>query len=196
MAPKKNQESMKQKSLMSFFSKPSGNKSGEDNVKVSSMKLAAKSRPPAPRSSSPPADSDYGNRTPASKGSSAIVVDASYTRSSDGGSSFKDTPPTSDPIDVDMEDIETEPPKTVSHDVDSKVWTRSNVMGPQNRKKRKIVIDDSDDSMRELDSVAYKKGLSAYRPSPMPQKSSSKSMLIIIPLRSYMYAAELVGKVE
>ena len=196
MAPKKNQESMKQKSLMSFFSKPSGNKGGKDNAKVSSLKPAAKSRPPAPRSSSPPAESDYGNRTPASKGSAARVVDASYTRSSDGGSSFKDTPPTSDPIDVDMEDIEDGPPQTVSHEMDSRVCTSSNVTGLQNRKKRKIVIDDSDDSMEELDSVAYKKGLSAYRPSPIPQKASSKSMFILIPLHSHMFTAEPVGKVE
>jgi hypothetical protein len=39
---------------------------------------------------------------------SSVVADANYARSSDGAGSFAQTPPTSDPIDVDMLSAEDE----------------------------------------------------------------------------------------
>ncbi|KAI6129543.1 muts domain V-domain-containing protein [Pisolithus croceorrhizus] len=82
MAPKqpakqKSGENMKQKSLMNFFSKPT------DSAKP------AKS--PAQRAQAP--------ESPVEVLTSPAVPSC---RSSDAGSGFKDTPPTSDPVDVDM----------------------------------------------------------------------------------------------
>ncbi|KAL4079502.1 muts domain V-domain-containing protein [Scleroderma citrinum] len=116
MAPKtpakqKSAESMKQKSLMNFFSKQA-----QDSVKT-----------PAPTKSSP-----HATRTPESKPPPVKFLTASVApscRSSDG-ESFKDTPPTSDPIDVDLAsngEVVSSPIKSV------------------NRTKRKIVVVDSDD---------------------------------------------------
>ncbi|THH18729.1 hypothetical protein EW146_g2311 [Bondarzewia mesenterica] len=151
MAPKKPHDDMKQKSLTSFFSKAPANGNSEDKAKATSLKPATKAKPQASRSSSPPAESDYGNRTPASKRHGGRVVDATYTHSSDGGSSFKDTPPTSDPVDVDMEDegeSDNEPIPKVT------------------RAKRKLIVEDSDEEgIHELGSAAYRKRLSVYRPS-------------------------------
>lgn len=72
-------------------------------------------------------------RTPESKPPPVKLLTSSAAlscRSSDGGSSFKDTPPTSDPIDVDMasdEEVVSSPNK------------------PMTRIKRKVVVVDSDD---------------------------------------------------
>lgn len=44
---------------------------------------------------------------------------------------------------------------------------------PATRQKRKIVLEDSDEEGENIDALAYKKGLSAYQPSPEPVKKSS-----------------------
>jgi DNA mismatch repair protein MSH6 len=99
-------DKLKQKSLTSFFGKSSAvpsNNAGTTRKRV----LDSSSDPPDHPTSSP-----YKMPRVAS---SVAVKDATFSRSSDGGSSFKDTPPTSDPIDVDMfsDDDEEPRPKTV-----------------------------------------------------------------------------------
>lgn len=89
---------MKQKSLMSFFGKPDATKT---KSKPTAETLAGSTKPTATK------DFDHSTaslRTPAGKGASQSsgISSAKYSRSSDGGSSAFETPPTSDPIDVDM----------------------------------------------------------------------------------------------
>ncbi|KAA1472424.1 DNA mismatch repair protein Msh6 [Dentipellis sp. KUC8613] len=176
MAPpkpsKNNAGDMKQKSLMSFFSKDAADKPKA----ASKPALKAPGRPrvasDAPPSSSPPSESAL--RTPVTKksasrtGGSLTVESATFTRSSDGGSSFKETPPTSDPIDVDA----------MSEEEEERVRTKTT------RIKRKIVLEDSDEEAESIDKDAYKKGLSAYKPSPdpeRPQKSRAKKQRVEAP---------------
>ena len=49
------------------------------------------------------------------------------------------------------------------------------------RKKRKIVFEDSDEEIQDIDADAYKKGLSAYKPSPEPEekKGVQKPLLFV-----------------
>lgn len=101
-------DKMKQKSLMSFFGKPSVTSTSVQNSKLkSSVKDTSKNdashRDIDAHSSDPPVPEVH---TPFSKGNSQSsgITSAMYTRSSDGGFSAKETPPTSDPIDVDMSD--------------------------------------------------------------------------------------------
>lgn len=92
---------MKQKSLMSFFGKPAQNTT-TPNAKAK-PRLAPKSEAKPQLKGDSSSDVDV-FQTPASKGpsqSSVTVASAKYSRSSDGGS-IAETPPTSDPIDVDM----------------------------------------------------------------------------------------------
>lgn len=97
---------LKQKSLMSFFGKqPAANTTApaakesttQTKARANTDKLAKDSA-----SSSKPATKEP--RTPLSKttSQSSAITSAMYTRSSDGGFSIHETPPTSDPIDVDM----------------------------------------------------------------------------------------------
>ena len=103
---------MKQKSLMSFFSKPGGaSNSNSANLADSKLSVASKKAGVASQiqparvvddtSSDPPMPEA---RTPLSKNASlsSVVNDPNYTRSSDDAESYAQTPPTSDPIDVDM----------------------------------------------------------------------------------------------
>ncbi|KAI0049216.1 DNA mismatch repair protein Msh6 [Auriscalpium vulgare] len=147
-APKN--DSMKQKSLVGWLSKstPGGS--------ATKTKPRVASRPQQP--SSPTREPEF--QTPASKKGaerfdSPAVKSATYTRSSDGGSSFKDTPPTSDAVDVDLLSEDDEP------------------KGPK-RLKRKMVAEESDEENGGIDAIAYKKGLSAYRPSPEPEEKVSR----------------------
>lgn len=36
------------------------------------------------------------------------------------------------------------------------------------------MVEDSDEDVQDADAVAYAKGLSAYRPSPEPKRTSGK----------------------
>lgn len=99
-------QKMKQKSLMSFFgkqpvTKPSTSAVSEPKTQANTGKGTRKSLAPDASLSSPVV---VEARTPLSKttSQSSAVTSAMYTRSSDGGFSAHDTPPTSDPIDVDM----------------------------------------------------------------------------------------------
>lgn len=103
---------MKQKSLMSFFGKtPTKDDAGNAKAAVAQKpKVAATPKTTKTSTKENVQDVDASSpivkeaRTPLPKGSSQSsgIVSATYTRSSEGGSSARDTPPTSDPIDVDM----------------------------------------------------------------------------------------------
>ncbi|GBE83778.1 DNA mismatch repair protein [Sparassis crispa] len=162
MAPPKSQpaDKMKQKSLMSFFGKQSAKSSATlDAASKARAKIPARVHDTAP-SSDPPIPEV---RTPMSKSTSRSsgVMSATYTRSSDGALSAKETPPTSDPVDVDMLSDEED-------DVSQKSVEKSTTT----RQKRKMVIDDSDEEGGNIDADAYKKGLSARKASPEPAKKN------------------------
>ncbi|KAH9848373.1 DNA mismatch repair protein Msh6 [Lenzites betulinus] len=156
-ASKSGADKMKQKSLMSFFGQPSAKDSQGD------AKTPAKAKPKVaatPKTSTKTAgkekfsEQDVSSeiRTPLPKGSSQSsgIVSSTYTRSSEGGSSTRDTPPTSDPIDVDM-----------TTDVDEQDAAPSSASKSGNtRQKRKIVVEDSDEDLPSSDPVAYKQSSS------------------------------------
>ncbi len=105
-------DKMKQKSLMSFFGKASTNvtkaKPGLSSPE-GSPKASRSSRTLTDRSSDPPV---YETNIPLSKGGSqsSTLGSTNYTRGSNQASSSRDTPATSDPIDVDMLSAEEEEP--------------------------------------------------------------------------------------
>lgn len=91
-------DGMKQKSLMSFFGKT-------DAIKTKSKSTAETSAGSTKATATKDSEQSTASlRTPAGKGASQSsgISSAKYSRSSDGGSSAFETPPTSDPIDVDM----------------------------------------------------------------------------------------------
>ncbi|KAI0319317.1 muts domain V-domain-containing protein [Amylostereum chailletii] len=156
----KSQEKLKQKSLVGWFSKPPAGADAKTKTSTTKPRLATSS---AHSSSSPPPESTY--QTPISKKNNAsfaneslALVSSTYTKSSDGGSSFKDTPPTSDPVDIDMLSGDDEP-KAVSK--------------PTRMKRKNIVLEDSDEEGGSIDAIAYMKGQSAYRPSPESENMSA-----------------------
>ncbi|KAI0739110.1 DNA mismatch repair protein Msh6 [Daedaleopsis nitida] len=150
MAPaaKKDADKMKQKSLMSFFGKNDDSKAtATGNPKPLATPKVPKTKPNGSAHNillSPTKDV----HTPLSKGNSQSsgIASATYTRSSEGGSSAIDTPPTSDPIDVDM-----------ISDVDASEALQSSAAKSTSGKKRKMVIADSDDDLPLDDSIPYKK---------------------------------------
>ncbi|GJE94869.1 MutS family DNA mismatch repair protein [Phanerochaete sordida] len=170
---------MKQKSLMSFFAKtPAAAGSASSDAEPKTTKaVPAPERPKKAGDASralPARGSDDTSsdpvvpeaRTPMSKSASrsSVVVDATFTRSSDGAESYAQTPPTSDPIDVDM----------LSPDEEEKPKKAKATTAPT-RKKRKLVFEDSDDEIQDLDADAYKQGLSAYKPSPEPEEKKGRA---------------------
>lgn len=96
-------EGMKQKSLMSFFGKADTGSTlakAKTNAKTTSANSSKKSAVKAID-----LEEQSGSlHTPKGKGASQSsgISSAKYSRSSDGGSSAIETPPTSDAIDVDM----------------------------------------------------------------------------------------------
>ncbi|KAI0822933.1 DNA mismatch repair protein Msh6 [Trametes gibbosa] len=150
-ASKGGTEKMKQKSLMSFFGQPpvkDAKTPAKSKPKVAATLVAKDNLHKADVSSSPVKEA----RTPLPKGSSQSsgVISATYTRSSEGGSSARDTPPTSDPIDVDMiTDIE-----------EQELASSSASKSANTRQKRKIVVEDSDDDLLSSDPVAYRQSSS------------------------------------
>ncbi|KDQ58666.1 hypothetical protein JAAARDRAFT_193200 [Jaapia argillacea MUCL 33604] len=141
---------------MSFFAKPSASASAGSSSNSSSKPSKPIAQPkPAPKASSssdlaPSSSPSLDLATPAkpksiSSSSSGLgVTSATYTRFSDG--SAKDTPPTSDPVDVEMiEDDEAEEAEL-------------NVKASSSRPKRKIVIEDSDEEESELNKKSSSVG--------------------------------------
>ncbi len=102
---KKTDEKMKQKSLMSFFGKKDDTKSTPaGKSKPTTTPKVTKTKAKDVGNENPPSSPVMEHRTPLPKGSSQSsgIVSATYTRSSEGGKSALETPPTSDPIDIDM----------------------------------------------------------------------------------------------
>ncbi|TCD63485.1 DNA mismatch repair protein msh6, partial [Steccherinum ochraceum] len=162
LAGKQSGENLKQKSLISFFGKTSGQDTSTPAKSRPAAKFTAKSRDNAGSSS----DVDV-FKTPVSKlgsaSSSLTVASAKFSRSSDGAS-VAETPPTSDPIDVDMLSAE--------EDEWAKSTQKEKTKAPI-RLKRKIVVEDSDEESENVDRNAFNKGLSVYQPSPEPTKKAS-----------------------
>ncbi|KAH9171399.1 hypothetical protein EDB89DRAFT_1972407 [Lactarius sanguifluus] len=108
------------------------------------------------------------------------AINPSITSSSPGGPisravkrrSINDTPPTSDPIDVDISSDE-DLSKRETEIADSVLQTRG---------KRKMAIEDSDEGEEGDSSVAHKKGSSAYKRSQEPGKDNGSSTSQIPPL--------------
>ena len=124
-----NTNKMKQKSLMSFFGKPpAASASGSNSAQAKSAKPPAATPKPKQAANASRALVERGSddtssdplvpeaRTPRSKNASlsSVVADANFTRSSDGASSVIQTPPTSDPVDVDMLSAEEDESKAKS----------------------------------------------------------------------------------
>lgn len=126
--PSADASGMKQKSLMSFFGKASA---GTSDSKVDSKEKQSVSRKPtkfknasksAPGpvndepSSDPPAAS---TRTPLAEhaSQSSVLAGANNARSSDYASSVMETPPTSDPVDIDMLSPDEDDKKAKAHKV-------------------------------------------------------------------------------
>ncbi|TDL25149.1 DNA mismatch repair protein Msh6 [Rickenella mellea] len=150
-------DGMKQKSLMGWFAK-GGPTQGASTNGQPKMKATTKNMPDATGS----ATETPQKKTRDLKALTSSV--ASYRSSDVESTSYKDTPPTSDPVDVDMMSMDELEPERVDQDSVSK----------SGRGKRKNVVEDSDDD-ENAGKVAYKKRLSTYEPSPEPEKRQDSS---------------------
>ncbi|KAF5356840.1 hypothetical protein D9756_006462 [Leucocoprinus leucothites] len=149
MPPKeKGKEAMKQKSLMSFFAKPGpGNSSSQ--AKTAPKQTGRKSS--AMSTAEDASSSPHEPRTPATKPVDARMLTSSVAASSPS-SRAASTPPTSDPIDVDMFSDGEE----------------AHVRSVQAQKKRKIVADSDEEAS------APKPKQNVPDSSPIPAKGRSK----------------------
>lgn len=124
-----NASKMKQKSLVSFFGKaPAASASTSNSSQAKPAKASAAAPKPKQVANASKTQIERGSddtssdplfpeaRTPRSKNASlsSVVADANFTRSSDGASSVVQTPPTSDPVDVDMLSAEEAESKAMS----------------------------------------------------------------------------------
>ncbi|KAI0300141.1 muts domain V-domain-containing protein [Multifurca ochricompacta] len=154
-----NKDKKKQKSLLGWLSKPPAinvaSSSPEQPCTVPALNASLTSSSPSGRDSGFETPSTKRRMTPAAN--SLVVASAAYTRSSDGGRSIDDTPPTSDPIDVDMSSDEDLPTRDIR-------FTRA---------KRKMAIEDSDEGEGgNNDGATHKGRSSAYKPSREPGKAN------------------------
>jgi hypothetical protein len=105
--PQEQKDQKKQKSLLGWLSKPA-------DTKVANSSSGSVVRN-APVTSSSPSGRESVFETPSTRKRTTLGADApavrsaTFTKSSDGGTSFNETPPTSDPIDVDMSSDEDVP---------------------------------------------------------------------------------------
>jgi len=145
--PQEQKDQKKQKSLLGWLAKPAAANSSSSAIN-------------APVTSSSPSGRDSIFETPLTKQRATLGIDspvvgsATFTKSSDGGRSINETPPTSDPIDVDISSDEDRPSRAIK----------------SARTKRKIAIDDSEDEECN-NAAATHKGLSAYKSSKGPGKA-------------------------
>ncbi|KAJ3752036.1 hypothetical protein EV360DRAFT_97567 [Lentinula raphanica] len=129
----KSSESLKQKSMMSFFGKPQQSTPSSQNKKSKPAKDTQTK--PKPKSKPKDASSDSPLQTPATKKTNLRVLNSSLAASSSScGSDIQDTPPTSDAIDVDMLDM-----------MESEESVRSK---PRTTTKRRRVVEDSDEDVQ------------------------------------------------
>lgn len=107
--PQEKTDPKKQKSLLGWLSNPAaakGASSSREQPRLSAVNSSV--------TSSSPGGGDSIFETPSAKWRTSLAVEsATYTRSSDGGRSINDTPPTSDPIDVDISSDEDIPNRQV-----------------------------------------------------------------------------------
>jgi hypothetical protein len=107
--PQEQKDPKKQKSLLGWLSKPA-------DTKVANSSSAVRN---APVTSSSPSGRESIFETPSTKKRTTFGADAqtvrsaTFSKSSDGGTSFNETPPSSDPIDVDMSSDEDVPGRGV-----------------------------------------------------------------------------------
>ncbi|KAF9485007.1 DNA mismatch repair protein Msh6 [Pholiota conissans] len=152
MAPKNkpSTDSLKQKSLASFFSKPGTASAATPASKATaSFKTpAAKAKPHAATAENAKASGFASKSVSNSQSSSSPhepktpdtrFVDTRALNSSVASSRVASTPPTSDPIDVDM--VPSDEEMSVAASVKS---------ATQSRQKRKIVIEDSDEDIADV----------------------------------------------
>lgn len=169
MPPKLND--MKQKSLMSFFGKPAEAKSNSANQSAGTPSSASKSQPSTQKTpvSKPKELTNSTKTTPSSSADNGM-------RSDKDKSSAKDTPPTSDAIDVDMLSGEEEQNERVQV---PKVRVVNSYMGLfdsriiKTRVKRKLFIEDSDD-----ESPVKKAALAPSSPESPVISSASLACLL------------------
>ena len=116
--PQEQKDQKKQKSLLGWFSK-----SATTATKVSSSAVNA----PVTGTSSSPSGHDSIFETPSTKKRTTLGIDspavgsATFTKSSDGGRSIDETPPTSDPIDVDLSSDEDLPGRGIKSVCDTHI---------------------------------------------------------------------------
>ncbi|KAH7907952.1 muts domain V-domain-containing protein [Hygrophoropsis aurantiaca] len=138
----KSNENMKQKSLMNFFGKPAESKT-----------------PVQPKNTDISTTMPNADDVPVSKPQFTKALTSSSKSSDAGNSSFGHTPPTSDPIDVDMlSDAEEERP----------------LQKQNTRVKRKIVIEDSDDEGETSATVGTKATYRTSSPEYYDKSSPSR----------------------
>ena len=161
----------KQKSLLGWLSKPAAAKIAESSSAQHRVVVNAS----ITSTSSSPGGGESIFETPSTKkrtalgASSSAVRSATFTRSSDGGRSVNDTPPTSDPIDVDMssdEDLSRCEAKSVRDGRICALALTVIMIVSQAHTKRKMAIEDSDEEEGSNNGpIAHKNVSSAYRPS-------------------------------
>ncbi|KZT01205.1 DNA mismatch repair protein Msh6 [Laetiporus sulphureus 93-53] len=148
---------MKQKSLMSFFAKPSATTSAAaPSASVPFMKPRLSTNnargPPRPLNEAFPSSPALDACTPRKSDSqSSRVTSSMFTRSSEGDLSGKETPPTSDPVDIDM-----------LSDDGSELGKRHGRKPIMSRLKRKMMVEDSDEEAEEIAMSIHKKTKRAF----------------------------------
>jgi DNA mismatch repair protein MSH6 len=173
--PQEKKDPKKQKSLLGWLSNPAASKGASSGLERPRLGNPS-------TTSSSPGGRDSIFETPSTKhrtkigAISSAVENATYTRSSDGGKSFNETPPTSDPIDVDIssdEDIPNREVKSVCHThIRAYTLIVKRVVCSKTRGKRKMAIEDSDDGEGGESSVPRKNGSSAYKRPQEPGKDN------------------------
>ncbi|KAJ3747148.1 muts domain V-domain-containing protein [Lentinula detonsa] len=147
----KSSENLKQKSLMSFFGKPQ-----QSDVSSQSYKKAPTEKKLTTKDASRVASSDNLLQTPATRKPDLRAFNSSAAASSSSySSSIKDTPPTSDAIDVDMMSSE-----------------ESDRSKPRLATKRRRVVDDSDEDIQASGTSSHSRPSSSLPPSSPSERLS------------------------
>ena len=125
--PQEQKDQKKQKSLLGWLSKPPA-----ATTKVANSSLAVNAS--VIGTSSSPSGRDSVFETPSTKKRTTLNIDspaigsATFTKSSDGGRSINETPPTSDPIDVDISSDEDLPGRGIKSVCDTHICASTPVV--------------------------------------------------------------------